>query len=247
MVANPLPLVALPGDDAVWLATASMTNEDPAYPATNLLTGDPADVAKSTTTTTTITVTTASLAAILIALINTNATSATINGFAVTIPSADPDGQRKHPWLDRRSSPITATTWTIVLTVSSGVVWLGRPVILPTVYDLYLKYGLQLGRLRPGDITMRTRLGGVSRHGAQIRIRTALGQVDHEDQQDLLEQLEASAKGSVLPFLFIPDEAVNDAWWVTFKENDFSVAYPNIDVREIAFAVEELSIGPPNG
>lgn len=247
MAANPLPLVALPGDDAVWLGSVSMSNQDAAYPATNVQNADPADVAKSTTTSTTITITTTSTAAVAIALINTNATTATVNGNAVTIPALDADGQRVHGWLDRRTTPITATTWTIALSVVSGVVWIGRIVIVSAIYELPFKYGLQLGRLRPGDVEMRTRRGSVIRHGAQIRTRTAQGSVDLDTLEPVLRGLEESSKGSLLPFLFIPDEATNDAWWVTFRANDFAVTYANIDVREIAVAFEELSSGPPNG
>lgn len=246
-MAEPLPLVVLAGDDAVFGAGASMTNEDASYPATNLLLRDPAKLAKSTTNTTTITITTSSITALLFALINTNAETATINGHSVTIPSLDPDGQRLHPWLDRRTSGITTTTWTIVLSKASGVVWLGTPVIASAVYDLNLRYGLQVGRFRPGDIEIRTRLGSVIRHGAQIRTRWARGVVNLIESETLMRALESSAKGSLLPFLFIPDEASNDAWFVKFQANDFSLAYPDIDVREVPFAVEELSSGPPNG
>jgi hypothetical protein len=246
-VANPLPLVVLPGDDAVFGATASMTNEDPDYPATNLLTGDPALVAKSTTTSTTVTLTTASLTALALGLINTNATTITFNGNSMPIASLDPDGQRIHPWLDRRSSPITASSWVIALSVASGVVWLGRPVIAQAVYDLNLKYGLKMGRRRPGDVEIKTRLGSIIRHGADIRTRWATGSIDVIESEALLKALDASAKGSLLPFLFIPDEATNDAWFVRFTSNEFSITIPNYDVREIPFSVEEVSSGPPNG
>lgn len=108
---NPLPLVALPGDDAVWTATVAMSSEDAAFPATNLQTGDPAEVAKSTGTSTTITITTPSITPVAVALINTNAETASINGDPITIPALDPDGQRKHAWMDMRGSPSgTGTT-----------------------------------------------------------------------------------------------------------------------------------------
>lgn len=245
---NPLPLVALPGDDLVWTATVAMSNEDTAYPATNLKTADPALVAKSTTTTTTITITTASVTPVAVALINTNAEMASINGDPIAIPSTDPDGQRIHPWLDMRGSPSgTGTTWTIVLSKSAGVVWCGRVVLLTAIYDLNLKYGLKLGRRRPGDVEIKTRLGSIIRHGADIRTRWAVAEIDVIASETLLKQLDASAKGSLLPFLFVPDEATNDAWFVRFKSGEFSLTYPDIDVREIPFSVDEVSSGPPNG
>jgi len=247
-VPNPLPLVGLPGDDAVWTATVSMSHEDTAFPAENLQTGDPALVAKSTTTTTTITVTTASITPVAVALINTNAETASINGDPITIPALDPDGQRRHAWMDMRGSPSgTGTSWTIVLSRASGVVWCGRLVLLTAIYDLNLKYGLQRGRRRPGDIEIRTRLGSVLRHGSQIRTQWATGVVDVIESESLLKALEASAKGIVLPFLFVPDELTNEAWFVKFTANDFSITLPDFDVRQIPFSVEELSGGPPNG
>jgi hypothetical protein len=145
-------------------------------------------------------------------------------------------------------SPLpSGTTWTIVLSRVTGVVWIGRIVLVTALYDLHLKYGLQMGRNRPGDVEIRTRLGSVIRHGAQIRTRWAQGVVDDIANEPLLKGLELSSKGSLLPFLFIPDENQNDAWFVTFRANDFSIGYPDIDVRAIPFAVEELSGGPPNG
>jgi len=247
-VPNPLPLVALPGDDAVWTATVAMSTEDAAFPASNLKTGDPAEVAKSTGTSTTITITTSSITPVAVALINTNAELASINGDPIAIPALDPDGQRKHAWMDMRGSPSgTGTSWTIVLSRASGVVWCGRIVLATAIYDLNLKYGLKRGRKRPGDIEMRTRLGSVVRYGAQIRTRWASGVVDLIENETLLAQLEASAKGSLLPFLFVPDELTNDAWFVTFTANDFVVTIPDYDVRESPLSFEELSSGPPNG
>lgn len=244
----PLPLVALPGDDAIWGASLSMSNEDASYPASNLKNDDPADVAKSTTTSTTITVTTSSITPVAVALINTNAQSATFNGDPFTIPSLDPDGQRIHPWLDLRGSPVApGTSWSIALSRSSGVVWCGRIVLVTAIYDLNLKYGLQRGRLRPGAIEIRTRLGTIIRHDAQIRTRWARGSVDRSESESLLHQLEASAKGSRLPFLVIPDELTNDAWFVTFKANDFMATISDLDVVEIPLAFDEVSSGPPNG
>jgi hypothetical protein len=62
----------------------------------------------------------------------------------------------------------------------------------------------------------------------------------------MLRELEAQAEGSLRPLLLIPDEAVNDAWYVQLSD-EFSVGYTNIDVREMPLAFDELSGGPPNG
>jgi hypothetical protein len=109
-----------------------------------------------------------------------------------------------------------------------------------------LRYGLRVGEKRPGDLMIPTRLGSVIRHGADIRTRWARGTVDLLESESLMRALAASAKGSILPFLFIPDEATNDAWYVRHS-GDFELAYPDLDVREVPFAVEEVASGPPNG
>lgn len=247
-MANPQPLVASPSVDLIWAAGLSMTNEDPDFPVENIQTDDPALLAKSTTTTTTITITTPSATPVAIALFQTNATSASLNGDPIPIPATELDGQRKHGWLNMTGSPAgTGTTWTLVLSRASGVVFIGRVVLVTALYELPLKYGLEMGRLRPGDIEARTRLGSLNRVTAGIRTRWARGVVDIIEAEDLMRDLEASAQGTQLPFLFIPDENTNDAWFVTYTANDFRMRYPDYDVREVPFAVEEVSNGPING
>lgn len=249
-MANPLPLVGLPGDDVAYVGTASVTagTADAAYPVTNALDEDPSNVCKSTGSSITIRVTTPSVVPLAVAAINTNAEALTFQGGSMPVPSLEPDGQRLHPWLSLRAAPPSAgTTWDFAFSRASGVVWVGRLVILVAIYELPLKYGLQVGRTRPGDVEIRTRLGSVIRHGAQIRTRWAMGKVDLIESETLMRTLEASAKGSRLPFLFIPDEGANDAWLVRFRANDWSLTYPDYDVREVPFAVEEVSSGPPNG
>jgi hypothetical protein len=249
-VANPLPLVGLPSNDLTLVSTTtfSMTNEDAEYPAENLGDGDPANTAKSTTNTTTITITTSSASVVIGAIINTNATTVTINGVTVTIPAVELDGQRIHGWLDRRTTPLgPATTWTIVLTRPTGVVWVGAIPLLTAVSELNLRYGLEMGRRRPGDTAIPTRMGSIMKHPADIRTRWAKGEVNLIENETLLKQHEASAEGFIGSFLFIPDEATNDAWYVSYAANDFKWGYPDYDVRPIPLAFEELSGGPPNG
>jgi hypothetical protein len=242
-----MPLVALPGYDLSLTGSVSMTNEDDEYPAENIQDGDPANVAKSTTNTTTFTITTASSSIVAAAAINTNAETVTVNAQSLTVPALDNDGQRIHGWLDRRTVPLgPTTTWTIVLTRSTGVVWVGAIPLLEQIEELPLKYGLQMGRNRPGDEIIRTRLGSLIKHGQTIRTRWARGSV-WDESPSLLDQLEASSQGPILSFVFIPNEDVNDAWYVAFDTDDYAVSYHTIDHQEIGFRVTELSGGPPNG
>lgn len=247
-MANPLPLVALPSWDLSLTAVVGANTPDLEYPPSNLQDGDPANVAKSSTNSITFTFTTASASIVAAALINTNATSATVNGVAVTIPSLDLDGQRVHGWLDRRTNPIgPSTTWTVVLSRASGVVWIGAIALLTDLEELPLLYGLELGVRRPGDVIIRTRLQSLVKLPQQIRTRWAKGALSLEEIVPFMVQLEKSAQGPINSFVFIPDEAQNDAWYVSFDSDDFSVGYPDYGVRAMPFRVTELSGGPPNG
>ena len=246
-MANPLPLYALPGEDLIRTATLAMSNEDSDFPAENAQDDDPSLVAKSTTTTTTFTITTPSATPVAVILINTNAETATFEGSGITIPAVDYDGQRVHPWKDLRTAPSTDTSWSLALSKASGVVWVGRILLVTALHDLNAQYGFQRGRTRPGDITITTRGGSTIRHSFDIRTRWASAVVDLVDDMASLMALEANSRGQYAPFLFIPDEAQNDAWFVTLDTKNFSVTVPNIDVRTIPLRFEELSSGPPNG
>lgn len=247
-MANPQPLVGLVQDDLIWDAGLSMTNEDAAYPVGNAQGLAPVPPAKSTTNTTTITITPATGGTPLyLSLHNTNATSGTFAGNAITFPGTEADGQRLNPRLDLRSLGIGAGPWNLVLTKASGTVWVGRICLVTAVHALNVAYGWQTGRKRPGEVTVTTRLGTVIKHSAGIRTRWARGAVNLEADESMLRALDAGADGSRLPFMLIPDEAVNDAWFVRLATSEFSVTVPNIDVREVPLAFDELSMGPPNG
>jgi len=243
---NPLPLVALAGDDAVTTATLSMSNEDADFPAANAQSYNPAKLAKSTTNTTTFTITTSSITPRAIALIQTNAESATINGNAITIAGLDSDGQRIHSWLDLEGLVGAGTSWTLVLTKASGTVFIGRIVLVVDLHELNVRYGWEVGRNRPGEITIETRLGTILKHTAELRTRYAQGVVNLLEDEDLLDSLDSSAKGSNIPYLLIPDEGVNDAWYVR-QSSPYRKGYPDIDVRETPLRFDELSNGPVNG
>lgn len=249
-VANPLPLIALASYDLSLVdGTAfSMTNQDPEHPATKLGNGNPADVAKSLTDTTTVSITTDSSAVRGVALINTNAIAATVNGQTVVIPALDYDGQRIHGWGDFRLAELGPTTgWSIALTAAGGEpVWIGHIALLIDLLALNLKYGLKVGETRPGDTLLTTRLGSTLRSGAQIRTRWARGIVDLEADELTMRSLYASARGSILPMVLIPDEAKNDAWLV-YLSSSLEVNYPDYGIRPVPLAFDEISGGPPNG
>jgi hypothetical protein len=247
-VPNPLPLYSTPNDDLIWGAGLSMTNEDADYPAENAQGVTPVPPAKSTTTTTTITITTPSALPLYLALHNTNAETGTFNGHTITFPGVDAEGQRIGPRLDLRALIGAAgTSWTLVLSRASGVVWVGRISLVTAVYELNIKHQTwEVGRRRPADITIETRGGHVLKHSYGVRTRWAKGVVDLLEDEDDISAMDMKADGSVLPFLLVPDEATNDAWFVR-KTTDYAKAYSEFDVRTTSLMFEELTSGPPNG
>jgi hypothetical protein len=257
---NPQPAVALPSDDVAYRCNLTMTTPDPEYPVENLLDPDPANLTKSTADDTDITfeaidVLGAPMAVtpVAVAIFNTNADAGLFDGtIPIVIPNHDPDGQRVHAWVNLAGLvPTPQTTFTIHLQRSGGgtsqPVWVGRIALVTALQPLNLRYGLKLGRNRPGDIQITTRLGTVLTNPAGIRTRWAEGEVGLLEDQTLMDALEANAQGIQLPFLFIPDEEQNSAWWVRFRANDYSVTYPDLDGRTIPFRVDELSNGPVDG
>lgn len=256
-MANPQPLIALVTDDLLnERCHLSMTNEDPAYTTDALLDHDPETVAKSTTTTTTITIDLnlgfiSAPVAVGVALINCNAATASISGGGATTTIVMPGleygyGDRLNGWV-RLAGTTPDFTWDVTLTRPSGVVWIGRIVLVTALRPFNARYGLQLGTLRPGRNRINTRLGSTIISDPEIRQRTAKSVVRLAEDELMLRGLDAGSRGMLKPFLFIPDEGVNDAWWVRQAADDFAVTYPNLDETEIPLAFEELSMGPAQG
>lgn len=244
---NPLPLIALAGDDLITTATLSASDDDSEYPITNAQNQNPAHLAKGVANTLTVTITTPSATPVAIALIQTNAETATFQGDAITIPALDSEGQRVHPWLDMRGSPWGAgTSWSLVLSKASGVVFIGRICLVVDLHELNIRYGYDVGRVRPADVEITTRGGSILYHSFGVRTKWAQGVCDLHDDEALLSSLDVSAKGKTFPMLFIPDENTNEAWFAR-QVNPYSKKYPTIDVRETPLRFEELSCGPVNG
>jgi len=176
---NPQPLIALTTDDLLnERVDLSMTTEDPDYPTENLLDDDPETVTKSTTNTTTITMNfdlgfIGAPVAVGVALINCNAVTASINGGSATTPIVMPGlefgyGPRLHAWT-RLTSTVPDWNWYLTLTRPSGIVWIGRIVLVTALRPLNVQYGFKLGELRPGRTKLTTRLGSTIIHDPEIR------------------------------------------------------------------------------
>lgn len=238
-----LPLIALPQDDLTRPGALSMTNEDASFPATNAATDDPARVAKSTTTTTTFTLTTPSASVVAVALIQTNATTASINGVDIPTVGLDLEGQRIHPWLYFPTPLGPTTTWEIELSRPSGIVFLGRLVVLTAIYPLNVKYGWAVGRVRGADDEIPTRRGSINYVGGDIRTKWGEGVVDLIEDEALLSALDLGCAGKFRPTLLIPDEHANEAWFVR-QTTPYARSVTNLDVRVTHLRFEEVSSGP---
>jgi len=139
------------------------------------------------------------------------------------------------------------TSWTLVLSRSAGIVWVGRISLVTAVYPLDIKHGTwQVGRRRPAEITIETRGGHVLKHSYGVRTRWAKGVVDLIDDEAAISAMDLKATGSVLPFLLVPDENENDAWFVR-QTTEYAKDYAEYDVRATSLMFEELSSGPVNG
>lgn len=247
--------LALPSEDMMWTAVVSMTNEDPdpRYDAQQIKDGDPSTVAKSTETSTVITIGLGSVVTPrAVFLFNTNATTAAIaNGAglnqAIPMPALDADGQRVHPWLDLGGfANVGDDVFTVTLSRPSGVVWIGRIALVTAIYDVNWEADqVRFGVDRPGGVVIQTRLGSLIQHESGIRSRWAEGTMRLEEDAPLYRSLEKAARGSLLPFPFVPFVDVYDAWWVhwpsAFTERMRS------PFTEIPIRFQEISNGPPNG
>jgi hypothetical protein len=248
--------VALPGHDLSWTSVFSSLNPsaNPQYALSNLRHRDPAYVYQSAGNSDVITLTHAGdRTPVGVFLFNSNATSAAIangNGLdeAITLPGLDLEGQRRHAFLSLAGlDDVTDGAHDIELATTDPTLWIGRIALVTALQDVNYSQDAppKFDRTRPGNTTLRTRLGSVVVNDATIRTRFAEFLISLEEDRATYEQLDASAHGSILPFPYLPFDDENDAWWVTLPV-DFSERL-RLPFTEINLRLEELSGGPPNG
>lgn len=246
--------LALPSDELVRQASLSMTNQDGTFPVTRAQSDNPAQLAKATTNATVVTVNCGgNVTPVGVAIINSNATSASISNAAglnqaITIPALDAEGQRVHAWKDLTGlASRTDDIFDITLSRPSGILTFGRLVLVVAWKDVnWPAKGPAFDVQRPGTRSMITDLGTEVIHYAGIRTRSAEATFDLAEDAAMWRSLDQSGQGSNRPFLLIPDITVNDAWWVRqpvgFRERPGEPGF-----TEIARRFQELSSGPPNG
>ena len=242
--------IAYPSDDLITSATVSATNENATYPDGNLQNYDPADPFKATTTATTITVTHTSAARRAVAFINTSnlvgASTFTVGGVAVTPVARTADGQCVNCWRDLSLGAATSTS--IVISGAPATVQIGRICLVSTLRELNWVWGSggQVGEDYDWPTNEITTFGGSTlMYNKGYRVRRASGRVMRETDRQTLLALAQSAQGRNIPFLFIPDVDVNDAWYVRLSSNTLRALKRMRNVTEVPIEVEDVSMGLP--
>lgn len=251
------PLIAYPSDKTS--PTLSMTNADATFPAANGTDLDPGNVLKASTTSTVITLTHgASVTAQGFAIINHNLAGATVTlantaaySQTITIPARTADGQCVNAWRDMRTDPNTsAAVWTLTITGASANVAIGELVMVTSLRRVgwIVSVGGTAADFRftwPKRI-LRTFYGARLVYDTGTRVRSAAGQTLTETDRAMFLAITQSAKGASVPFLFIPDSVVNDAWWVVIPDaSEIGWTFQTSTILEMSFALEELPSGLP--
>lgn len=240
-------------------------SEDPDYPAANLVDGRPGRPAKLTTGDGSWVLDFGAPQRIdLVALGPHNLAAATLEGhsanvwtapdfaadFVIEAPSAD--GHSRNAWLDLTQVPYYSASgfryWRLVVSTGSGgpdaavgEVWLSAALrTMPRAYAL----GFTVSEVAP-SILHRTEflVPMVYALGSRER-RLALTFRLTEAGAATLREWYRAMQGPGLTGLFVPDAAVNDAWWVRHAgEYAEDVAYR--DVRDVKMTLIEHASGVP--
>lgn len=217
-----LPLYCRPSDIVTAGATVSVIAgaAAAAYPVGNLTDRRAHTVARSTGTTISYRAVFGAAKTIqAVALINTNATAATLTNTAglsqaITIPTTPPDGLPLDPWKDLRaaSSP-TSTTWSLALTGPTGVA-LGEWLLVETLREIPLLWrGLDQTEAH-GTIQRQTDYGVRLSLGLGVRQRVVEGSLIHETFRPSLLALQRDAEGPRRPFLLVLEPAQPECLYV---------------------------------
>lgn len=238
--------------DLVRSATLSMTNEDPDFPVENAQDDDPGLPAKATLPETVITITlpVANEPEVLV-IINHNLEGATVvlaNGVgfseSVTVPDRTRSGLCINIFFDMRGlANRNDDAWTLTVTGASADVAFGRIILAASVEQLFVEKDSL--KIRPDHLTsepLRTFFGKTLKFDKAVRQRAASLALRTIEDQAVIAAAEEAAHGKVVPWVFVPDEDVNDAWFVEFESVDWS--YIDGAQRPASASVREISMGP---
>lgn len=252
---------ALPSDDLAGTAiTIVASAEDAGYPATNLVaptaTGHlnlPSRPAKLTTTTGTFDLTFSGAISVVAAAViyhnldsDVNVTLVAGGSIAIPIPVRPNAGDdwTLSPWVEFNA--VSSSTWQLSInSANDNPVQVGRLLLLSTLRQLEtdVRYGgeEQEGRL---FLAQPTEVGIETLYDLFDVRRAFNGQFGFQQSEtDALRALWRSARNRILPWLLIPDENVNDAWFVRFEDDAFSRVQETVGFQTHPFRVRELSRG----
>lgn len=241
-----LPMYCRPSDIQTPSATISVTagTADSAYPASNVNDKLAHTVVKSTGTSIALRATFgASKTLQAVALINTNATGATLTNGAglnqtITIPTTPEDGHQLDPWIDLRELANTSsTTWDIALTGPSGV-GLGEWLLVETLRDLPIRWGLTETDQHAISL-QETDYGTRLKYSMGVRRRKVAGDLVLKSTaiRNDVRSLARDAQGAFYSFLLLLDDGINDALYVDLTSDltDIVRAYPLMSTARLEF------------
>lgn len=251
-------LYATPADNVTASATPSLIvgAADSAYPLTNVDDLDPSVVFKTTGTTATIRFTFGVAQALdAIALFNHNLHGLTLTvtnngGMAsqnLVVPSQPEDNLRLDPWLDLREvASASATQWEIAIAGAAANIAIGEVALLEHLRELRIRWNFTIAERHP-TLEQRTEYGKRLQYDFGVRVRRFEGlPFLYEDRADL-RRLRRRARGSLIPWVLIPDGDLNDALLVQFSDEEHAERYEFHDgtdgVVDMPVAVEEVHAG----
>jgi len=253
-------------DNVAIAATLTASAPDAAYPASFLADGDPAHPAKLTTTSGYWQFDFGAAQRIdLVALIHHNfapglnvrvqaGADGTTFPFdaAITIPAYREDGFPVSPWRDLTTLPGYTTGgaryWRIaVVGANSTPCALGEVVLLKTIrtLDRHPQWGFVDSENHP-LVEHVTDLGVVTIAEYGTLTRTYSGQIIASEAG--AAELRAHARDvrfRARGWLFIPDAAVNEAWYVRFRDMPQLRTHTMTNANPMTFSVEEIARGLP--
>jgi hypothetical protein len=253
---------ALPSDDLAGTATTVVASaEDAGYPALNLIapsnTGHlnlPSRPAKLTTTSGYWDLTFGSAITVVAAAIVYHNFDEGLDvtlepgagSIAIPIPAkpGDDDDWTLSPWVEFNAT--TDTVWRLSVNgANSQAVQVGRLLLLGELRQLEtdVRYGgeEQEGRL---FFAHQTEVGIETLYDLFDVRRAFNGQFGFRPSEtDALRALWRSARNRITPWLLIPDEDVNDAWFVRFEDDAYSRTAETVGFNTHPFRVRELSRG----
>lgn len=166
---------------------------------------------------------------------------------AITIPAHFSDNWTVSPWKEL-STPQTFDTWRLSINEANSLpIQVGRLLLLGALRQLDndVRYGVVETETHQ-IISHRTQFGVETIYDMGGKERAVNGEVAVTDSvaADFLNIFRV-ARNRVQPWLLIPDEDVNDAWFVRAEDPFWSRTQETINHNIFPFRVRELSRGLP--